>query len=336
MPEATSRGASSTVAIRPRAIAAFLLKRLAFAVLVVLVATTLVFLLLDLAPGSPEETIGFGDQKMMSAETRAALREELGLNHSFLHRYGTFLADTARLRFGESFRTQEPVTSMVGDRLGVTAPLVVMALVLAAALGAGLGTFAAYRRGRPADRAAQTFAFVCLSTPVFVLGLVLLYVFAVSLGWFPVIGDGEPGVDRLHHLVLPAVSLGLIYTAVMLKMTRAAVAPVLDADHVTCARARGLAPRRILGLDVLRPAAVGIVAACSVVAIDLTASVVLVEPVFGINGIGSLLTTSIQRQDIPVVQVITLVMALFVIAVTLLSDLVSYLVDPRIRVGGAW
>ena len=177
------------------------------------------------------------------------------------------------------------------------------------------------------------FGVIGVSSPAFVTGILLLYVFAVLLGWFPTFGPGAGLADRLWHLVLPATALALSMMAIVVKITRAAVIEELDKDHVAFARARGLSPARILGAYVLRNACLPIVTAAGIVLVGLLANAIYVEVTFALPGLGSLMVDAVNKRDIPVIQGTALVFAGFVVAVNLAIDVVYALIDPRIRFG---
>lgn len=245
--------------------------------------------------------------------------------------YGHWLGDLLRLDLGTSIRTGESVASALGDRALLTCQLVGLGFATALLLGLPLGVLAAFRERRPTDRAVQGLGVVTLSTPAFASGLALIYVCALMLGWFPAYGAGEGGLDRLRHLVLPAVTLGLAVMAVLLKLTRAAVVRELARDHVTFARARGVGPRTVLFRYVLRGAAVPVTAGAALVLAYLLAGTVMVETVFALPGLGPLLVDSITFRDLPVVQAVALAVATLVCLANLAADLAQPLLDPRLR-----
>jgi peptide/nickel transport system permease protein len=238
-----------------------------------------------------------------------------------------------RFDFGRSIRTEEPVWNDISARLGLSVFLGVYATLIALLVGVPLGILAAVRQRRLADRAAVAFGVAGVSTPAFVSGVAFLYLFAVLLDWFPVLGAGSGFFDRLYHLTLPAIALALTVMALILKLTRAAMIGALEQDYVLFARARGAPERTVVFTYALRNALVPIVTAAGAVLGSVIAGAVLVEVAFTLPGIGSLLVESIDAKDIPTVQGLIVVLAVVIIAVNLLTDLVYLALDPRIRFG---
>lgn len=312
-------------------LARFAVKRLISSILAVVAISVLVFSLIQLAPGSPEHSVGIASPQNATPAFFAQLREHYGLDRPMPEQLGRFLANAAQLDFGVSYRTNEDALPLVVQRLGVTGPLFLMSALFALAGGLLLAGIAAYRQGGAADRAAQNAAVVMLSAPAFAVGTILLYWFAVSLGWFPVLGEGTGVGGRLWHLTLPALTLGLTGVAVVFKNLRPQLIAILEQDYVTFARARGFSRTTLLRAFVLRNALVTLITATSVMLVGFISTAVVVEITFGLDGIGSLLADSILQQDIPVVQATTFLIALFVIAVNFATDLLYFAADPRIR-----
>jgi peptide/nickel transport system permease protein len=311
---------------------AFVLRRLAGLVVVVVLVSFLVFSLLYVAPGSPEQLL-LGNSKTIDPATIRAVREQYHLNGPFLERYLHWAADAVQLDFGTSIRTSEPVAHGIAQRLSLTSQLAGLAFIATLLLGIPLGVLAAVRRTKLVDRGVVFFSIVGLSAPAFASGVLLLYVFAVRLPWFPAFGQGEGFADRLKHLVLPAAALALTATGLVVKITRAAFVTELEKDYVTFARARGIPPRRVLFGFVLRNAATPIVTAAGLILAYMLAGSVLVEVTFALPGIGALLVDSVTSQDIPMVQGLAMLIAALVVVVNLVVDLVYPLIDPRIVFG---
>lgn len=308
----------------------FVLRRVAGTAALLLVLSAAVFALLQAAPGDPAQTL-LGPRSA-TPEALAAVRGRYHLDSPVAVQYWYWLGDAVRLDLGTSIRTGESVSSAIGGRLALTGQLVGLGLLVALLLGVPLGVLAGLRNRRTADRAVQSLGVVALSTPAFASGLLMIYVFSLMLGWFPAYGPGEgTGADRLTHLVLPAAALGLAVTAVLLKLTRTAVVRELDREHVTFARARGVRERDILLHYVLRGTLVPVITGVSLVAAYLLAGTVMVEQVFALPGLGSLLVDSVTFRDVPVVQAEALLLAALVCLVTLLTDLAAPLLDPRLR-----
>ncbi|MDO9409016.1 ABC transporter permease [Patulibacter sp.] len=314
-------------------LALYLLRRLAAAVLVVLVVSFLIFCCLYLAPGSPEQAI-LGPQQA-TPEALATIRSDFGLDDSFVLQYWHFLDGLLHLDLGRSFQTGESVGSGITSRLGVTVPLALGGFLVACVLGIGGGIIAAQRRGRMSDRALGTLGVVAASTPAYASGVLFLYVFGVALGWFPVSGSGDGLSDRAFHLVLPIVTLGLVGAASMFRRTRVAVVSALERDDVAFARARGLSSREVLQKYVLRHAMVMIATSAGVILIFMLAGAAVVESTFDLDGVGSYLLTSINDKDLPSVQGIAVVTTALVVLINLAMDLLYAVIDPRIQRGAA-
>ncbi|MEU4804029.1 ABC transporter permease [Actinosynnema sp. NPDC023587] len=307
----------------------FLARRLAAMVAMLVLVSFLVFSLLALAPGSLLATL------MGTAPTTPELIEattrKYHLDDPFFVQYGRWLASAVRFDFGTSVRSGEDVLDALGQTLPMSFQLALFALLLVVLLGIPLGAAAGLRRGAGTDRVVSTVAAFGMSAPPFAVGLLLVYVFGVLLDWFPVFGAGEGFADGVRHLTLPAVSLATALMAIVLRQTRAAMLDVMDQDYITFARARGVSSGRVLVKYALRNAAVPIVTSSGVVLIAALSGAVLVETVFSLPGVGSLLVVSVNSKDIPVVQGIAMVAAAFVILVNLAVDVLTGLLDPRIR-----
>jgi peptide/nickel transport system permease protein len=317
--------------IMRRGLAIYVLRRLlSLAILLVFISFG-VFSLLYVASGDPVDIL-LGVQPR-TEETVTALREEYHLNEPFLTQYWIWAQDAARFEFGNSIQTTLPVTDEIRSRLPVSVFLGVYAFILTMVFGVALGIRAAIDKHRAADRGIVAGSVIGLSTPAFVSGVFLLYVFGVELHWFPIFGPGEGFVDRLWHLTLPAIALALVACAYIVKHTRAALLNVLDQDYVTFARARGLSKRRVLFLYGLRNGLIPIVTLSGPLLAFLITGAVLVEVTFSLPGIGQLLVQSATTKDLPLLQGITLVAAIFILVANLLVDLMYMAVDPRIRLG---
>ncbi|MEU5658778.1 ABC transporter permease [Streptomyces sp. NPDC047737] len=308
----------------------FVLRRVSGTAVLLLILSVAVFALLQAAPGDPAQTL-LGPRSA-TPEALSAVRARHHLDSPLAAQYWYWISDAVRLDLGTSIRTGESVASAIGGRLALTGQLVGLGLFVALLLGLPLGVLAGLRNRRTTDRAVQSLGVVALSTPAFASGLVLIYVFSLMLGWFPAYGPGEgPGADRLTHLVLPGVALGLAVTAVLLKLTRAAVVRELEREHVTFARARGVRERDILLHYVLRGTLVPVLTGVSLVIAYLLAGTVMVEQVFALPGLGSLLVDSVTFRDVPVVQAEALLLAALVCAANLVTDLAQPLLDPRLQ-----
>ena len=306
----------------------YVARRLLALVLVVVVISFVVFSLLYLAPGSPEQIL-LG-ARPSTPETIRSIRAEYHLDDSFLQQYRAWAVDALRFDFGRSIRTNEPVTAAIRERFGLTLQLGIFAFLITMLLGVPLGILSAVRKQSALDRGVVGISVVGISVPAFATGILLLYVFAVELGWFPVFGEGTGVTGRVRHLTLPAVALALTGMGLILKLTRTAMITALETDYVTFARARGIPERRVLTSYALRNALIPIVTAGGLLLAYMLAGTVLVEVTFALNGMGSLLVDSVRTLDLPMVQALAILIALIVVLVNLVTDLAYVLIDPRI------
>jgi peptide/nickel transport system permease protein len=311
-----------------RSLALYVGRRLVALVLLVVVISFVVFSLLYLAPGSPEQIL-LG-ARPSTPETIAAIRAEYHLDDPFVVQYWDWVRDALQFDFGRSIRTNEPVVDGIKEHFWLTLQLGALAFVITMLLGVPLGVLAALRKRTATDRGVVALSVVGVSAPAFATGILLLYVFAVRLGWFPVFGEGSGVIDRLQHLALPAIALALTGMGLVLKLTRTAVIGSLEQDYVTFARARGIPRRRVLRAYALRNGLVPIVTAAGLLLAYMLAGTVLVEVTFALPGLGSLLVESVRTLDIPMVQALTILIATIVVLVNLLADLVYVAIDPRI------
>ena len=294
-----------------------------------IVVSFLIFALLAISPGSMETTL-LG-ARPATPETIDAIRDEYHLNQPFLVQYWYWARDAAQLDFGRSITSGDTVTHVVQERLPISFALAGYTLLLVLVVGVPLGLLAGIRHGTRADRVITTFTVVGMSAPAFAVGLLLLYVFGVELGWFPVFGAGDGFVDRIHHLTLPAIALALALGALVVRQTRAAALDVMHEDYVTFARARGLSRSRLLGAYALRNVSLPIVTSAGFILILALSGAVLVESVFSLAGVGSLVVESVTTKDVPVVQGVALMLAFYVIVINVLIDLSVMVIDPRTR-----
>jgi peptide/nickel transport system permease protein len=306
----------------------YLARRLLALFLIVLVISFVVFSLLYLAPGSPEEIL-LGARPSTPA-TIKAIRDQYHLNDSFFEQYRIWAVNALQFDFGRSIRTNEPVTAAIQERLALTLQLGIFAFAITMLLGVPLGILSAVRKQSTLDRGVVGLSVVGISVPAFASGILLLYVFAVELGWFPVFGQGSGVVGRVHHLALPAIALALTGMGLVLKLTRTAMINALESDYVTFARARGIPERRVLTHYALRNALIPIVTAGGLLLAYMLAGTVLVEVTFALPGMGSLLVDSVQTLDLPMVQALAILIAVIVVLVNLITDLIYVWIDPRI------
>ncbi len=309
-------------------IARFTLGRLLGTVALLLALSFIVFTLLQLTPGDP--ALNLLGPRASTPEAVAAVRAQYHLDEPFLRQYLLWLGGVVQGDLGESIRSNEPVTSLLANRVLLTMQLAVYAFVMTVLVAVPLGVIAAWRSGGSFDRGVTTGAIIGVGAPSYALGLLLLYVFGVRLGVFPVYGSGDGGLDRLWHLTLPAVTLAIGLGALVFKLTRTAVLAELDQDYVTFARSRGLSNQQIRWL-VLRNAMLPVVTSLGLVFAFLFGGTILVEVTFALQGIGSLLASSVTFKDVPVVQAITLLTAAVIALTALAVDLFSFAADPRVR-----
>jgi peptide/nickel transport system permease protein len=304
----------------------FLLSRLAATIPVLLGVSFLVFMMLHLVPGDPV--------KMMLSEFQTSpqqvqlLRSQLHLDEPLPKQYGRYLVNAARGDLGLSIRSKRPVRSEIGENLGSTLQLAVAALLVAAVVGVSLGALAAIKQNTWLDFAPMVLALGGVSMPSFWLGLLLIFLFSLRLGWFPATGGGD-----LQHLVLPALTLGLGASAIIARLTRSSMLEVLRQDYMTTARAKGLREATVVVRHGLKNALIPVVTIFGLQFGNLLAGTVVVETVFARPGIGRLIVGSILAKDFPVVQGIILLTATTYVLVNLLVDISYGLLDPRIRYG---
>lgn len=313
---------------RARPLVAYTLRRLLGAVALLFVLSVVVFSLIYWAPGDIARNL-LGNRQV-TPESLAAVRRQYHLDQPFVVQYADWLRAALHGDFGRSIRTGEPVGGLIRDRIGVTAAICGLAFVLSVVGGVAAGIACAVRRGSWLDRILVSGSVLGVSAPAFAVGLLLLYVFAVWLGWFPFYGTGEGLLDGLWHLALPALTLAIGLAAFVVKLTRAAVARELDADYVVFARSRGLGRGAVLRI-VLRNAAVPIVTSLGLLLAYLFGGTVLVEVTFALPGAGALMQDAVEFKDFPVVQALTLAVGLIVTLSAVVVDVVYLLVDPRLR-----
>ena len=309
----------------------YLARRLLATIPVMAVVATFVFLLLRLATGDPAAIIA-GDNA--TAQDVAAIRTKLGLDQPVARQFVIWLGNIARGDLGESFFFKKKVTELILGRIEPTLSLAACTVVLAVLAAVPLGVLAAWKQGSWIDRGVMAVSVLGFSVPVFVVGYVLIYVFAIQLGWLPVQGyqplrDGLGGF--LERLILPSITLSVIYVALIARITRTSVLEVMNADYVRTARAKGLADLAVLMRHVLRNAAVPIVTVVGLGIALLIGGVVVTESVFSIPGLGRLTVDAVLARDYPTVQAVVLLFSMVYVLINLLVDLTYTFFDPRIR-----
>lgn len=309
----------------------YVLRRVLATVPVMLFVMLFVFSLLYLAPGDPAAILA-GDQATQADID--AIRTELGLDRSFPLRFADWVGNLARGDFGQSIFTRMPVSTMIMQRLEPTVSLMVVTLVLSVVLAIPMGVVAAARRGGIVDRSFMALAVIGFSSPVFVIGYALAWLFALQLGLLPVQGytpfSAGPG-PWLYNLALPSLALAGTFVALIARITRATMLEVLQQDYIRTARAKGASRGAVLYHHALKNAAVPIVTVIGIGIAMLISGAVVTESVFAIPGLGRLTVDSILRRDYPVIQAVILLFSLAYVVINLLIDLSYTLFDPRIR-----
>jgi peptide/nickel transport system permease protein len=289
------------------------------------------FFLVDLLPGDPVYAI-LGQNA--TPETAAALRSELGLDDSLPTRYATWLGNALTGDLGESIRSGRPVLDEIVDRLPVTLQLAGMAMGMALVVAVPLGMWSAYRAGRPFDRATSASSFAFISLPPFLIGLLLVFFFALTFSVFPVTGWvplTEDLGENLRHAFLPALSLALGELAVYTQLLRADMVATLQEDYVLAARAKGMPTWHILLRQALRPSSFSLITLAGVNLGRLIGGTVIIEQLFGLPGIGRLVIQAIPSQDMPIIQGAVLLLAVAYVLINTLVDVSYAYLDPRVR-----
>jgi len=309
----------------------YIFRRVLATLPVMAIVALFVFSLLYIAPGDPAAVIA-GDQASPADVER--IRQNLGLDRPFLVQFGTWLWQILHGDLGTSIFTNLPVAALIAQRIEPTLSLMAITLVLTILVAVPLGVVAAWKAGSWMDRAIMAFAVFAFSLPVFVVGYVLAYVFALEFEWLPVQGYTPLAVGFwpwLQNLILPSVALGSVYIALVARITRASMLDVLQQDYIRTARAKGMGQGSILFVHALKNAAVPIVTVIGIGIALLIGGAVVTESVFAIPGLGRLTVDAILRRDYPVIQGIVLMFSFLYTLVNLVVDLTYTLIDPRIR-----
>lgn len=310
----------------------YLARRVGGVLILLILVSIGIFSLLYISPGNPIDVL-LGPVPR-SPETIAILTSRYHLDASFFDQYWIWLTRAVTGDFGTSIQTSLPVIDEINIRYPTTVFLGVYAFILTVVIGAGLGVVSALRRGTNIDRFAVVTAIAGMSVPSFVIGVLLLFLFAITLPWFPASGGGTGFAGMLWHLTLPALALAIGCAAYIARHVRAAFIRILDEDYVVFARARGLSSRRIFFTYLGRNALIPIITISGIILGYLIVGSVLIEVTFSISGIGQLLVRSANAKDIPMLQAVALLMAAVVMLMNLLTDVIYMFVDPRVRVGG--
>jgi peptide/nickel transport system permease protein len=310
---------------------AFLIRRLVSTVLVMALVGVFIFLLLHLSPGDPAAIIA-GDNA--TDDQIKGIRKQLGLDDPLIVQFWRWASRVLAGDLGISIFSNTPVATLIGQRIWPTLSLALTTMALAAALAVSAGVLAAWKAGTWIDRVVMILSVVSFSVPVFVVGYLLIYVFAITLRWLPVQGYtpiAEGLWPWLRHLILPSIALGLAYVALIARITRTAMLDVLAEDYMRTARAKGVATRPMLLKHALKNAGVPIVTVIGIGVALLIGGVVITETVFNIPGMGRLVVDAIAKRDYPIIQGVILVFSGVYVLVNLAVDLSYSLLDPRIR-----
>ena len=301
-------------------------RRLLGAIPVLWGVATLVFVIMRLLPGDPAALML--SESGGSAQAIAELRAELGLDDSLVAQYGRYLLRLAQADLGNSLFTQRSVVETIGEQLPSTMELAIAAILVAAVLGISLGVVAAARHGTWIDTLAMALSVSGISIPIFWSALLLIWLFALVLGWLPATGQGGPG-----HLILPALVLGFASAGAITRLVRASLLDVMEQDYVSTARAKGLAERTILLRHTLKNAFIPVISIIGLQFGFLLGGTVVIETIFSRPGLGHLLVNAILWKDLPLVQGIVLLVALIYTLVNLATDVAYAYLDPRIHYG---
>ncbi|MBB4062889.1 ABC transporter permease [Gellertiella hungarica] len=301
----------------------YIARRLLQSLLILVGISVVTFALLYLLPADPARQIA---GRSATAETVANIREQLGLNLPFYQQYLRYAAGLVQGDFGRSYLQKTEVSELIASRLPASLLLMAGAITCELLLGITMGLVAALRRGKPADHILMLVSFVGVSAPQFVVGIMILYVFAVTLGWFPIGGYGT-----FAHLVLPSLTLGILGAGWYARMMRSSMIDVLRQDFIRTAHSKGISGRAVIWRHALPNAILPVIA---MIGIDIglfMSGIVVVESVFGWPGIGQLAWQAIQRVDIPIIMGVTLVSALAIVIGNFIADMVTPFIDPRIK-----
>jgi ABC-type dipeptide/oligopeptide/nickel transport systems, permease components len=309
----------------------YIVRRLAGMMVVMLIVAAVVFVIARVVPGDPAAVM-LGASA--TPEDIAALRTRLGLDEPLLAQFLLYLGQIARFDLGDSIFLNRPVIQALAERSELTGLLTLMSVGIAVLIGVPVGILSAAKRGRWVDQTALGLAMLAASVPSFWIGLTLIKYLAVDLTWFPVAGYGAPDAslgERLRHLVLPAIALGIPNSALILRFTRTSMLDVLGDDYVRTARAKGLPPRVVVLKHALRNAMIPILTVIGLTAAVMIAGAIVTETVFGLPGVGNLIVSAVLRRDYPVIQGALLVVSAIYVLINLTVDLLYAVVDPRVR-----
>lgn len=314
----------------------YIQRRILISIPMLLVITIVAFLLLQLAPGDPLNSY-IPPNAALPAEQREALRRELGLDQPLVLRYFYWLKEAVQGNLGVRSVNFEPVSEAIGHRIGPTLLLMVTSLVIGIVLGLVLGVISALKKYSVLDMALTIFAFLGVSFPVYLAGLIGLYFFALRLGWLPAGGMSTPGsgnegfLDLIKHLILPALIISLNYVAATMRYTRSAMLEVLDQDYIRTARAKGLMESVVVNRHALKNALMPVITIIGSYVPNLLGGAVFIESIYSWPGMGRLFVDAVDARDYPLIMGLILILAIIILIVNLLTDIAYAMVDPRVR-----
>ncbi|MBX3072065.1 MAG: ABC transporter permease [Thermomicrobiales bacterium] len=313
----------------------YIIRRLIISIPLLIAISFFVFTLLQFTPGDPVDAY-LPPDALISPEQKEAIRSQMGLDRPFLVRYGYWAKEAVQGNLGFRLISKEPVTDAIASRVGATLLLMGTAMSIGILLGIFFGVVAAVKQYSILDGMLTILAFLGLSMPVYLAGLLGLYFFSLKFDWFPSGGYSTPGqpfsiTDRLHHLILPASIIAVNYIASIMRYTRAAMLDVLGQDYVRTARAKGLKESLVIGRHALRNALIPIVTIVGTYLQFLLGGAVFIESIFGWPGLGRLFLEGVGQRDYPLIMGLTLILAVLILIANLITDVVYAFVDPRIR-----
>jgi peptide/nickel transport system permease protein len=308
----------------------YILRRLIQMVPVVIGITIIIFFMLRAVPGDPAQTF-LGDKA--TDEQIETVSREMGLDKPVYVQYGYYMRDLATLDLGDSLKYRRPVNDLIWDRLKVSLSVVLMTGILIVAISVPLGVLAALKKDSLIDNVVRSTLMVTMVMPTFYSGIILIILLSIKFDLFPVSGYGETFPEHVHHLFLPSLALALSISPILIRVLRSSILDALHSDYVTTARAKGLAEQKVITMHVLRNALIPTVTLFGVTIGGLMGGTVITEKVFALPGAGALLVDSVAARDYPTVQSATLIFAMMVILVNLITDILYSFLDPRVRLG---